>query len=228
MSSRIAAIGVTPPQDAGLLLNRFPDACRPIHVPVRNDSRRSLHDRQRLRRAEILSAARRQISEGHWQINVAALADSCSMAVQTVYNLAGDRHDILAAAVDEYYAALIGSALCSCNRSDAMQAIGEALWGGACINPDYMKNLTQAFFKQSDVVKQAIDDRIRSSFRKVLWQTPECALHIREDIHRASDRLHVLLALSAYEWMNERITLDELRQRVAEDIRIIVEGSLRQ
>ena len=228
MPSRSAAIGMNPPHDAVLLLQRFPDACRPIHVPTGSGTRTSLHDRQRQRRAEILSAARRQIAEGHWQVNVALLADSCSMAVQTVYNLAGDRHDILAAAVDEYYAALIGSALCSSNRSSAMLAIGEALWGAACINPDYMKNLTQAFFKQSDIVKQAIDERIRSSFRQVLRQTPECASHISDDIRRASDRLHVLLALSAYEWMNERITLDGLRLRVAEDIRIIVEGSLRQ
>lgn len=228
MPSQSAAIGASSQgHEAALLLKRFPDACRPIPAAVADGNRKSLHERQRQRRAEILSAARRQIAEGHWQINVALLADSCSMSVQTVYNLAGDRHDILAAAVDEYYAALIGSALCSSNRSGAMQAIGEALWGAACINPDYMKNLTQAFFKQSDIVKQAIDGRIRSSFQQVLRQTPECASRIG-DIRRASDRLHVLLALSAYEWMSERITLDGLRLRVADDIRIIVEGSLRE
>ena len=226
MPSRSAAIGANQPGDAILAFKRFPDACRPIHVPPGIGSQGRLYDRQRKRRAAIFGAARRQIAEGHWQINVALLADSCNMAVQTVYNLAGDRHDILAAAVDEYYAALIGSALCSSNLNGAMQAIGEALWGAACINPDYMKNLTQAFFKQSDIVKHAIDGRIRSSFCQVLRQTPECAFHIGSDVRRASDRLHALLALSAYEWMNERITLDELRLRVAEDIRIIVKGSL--
>ena len=226
MPSRSAAIDASQPDDAVLLLKRCPDACRPIHVPIGIGGPERLHDRQRRRRADILGAARRQIAEGHWQINVALLADSCSMAVQTVYNLAGDRHDILAAAVDEYYAALIGGALCTSNRSGAMQAIGEALWGAACINPDYMRNLTQAFFKQSDIVKQAIDGRIRSSFRQVLRQTPECASRISYDIRRTSDRLHALLALSAYEWMNERITLEGLRLRVAEDIRIIVKGSL--
>lgn len=206
---------------------QFPDAYQPIHdlPPV---GRKGLYSRQRRRRAEILSAARRQIAGGNLQVNVASLADSCSMAVQTVYNLVGDRHDILAAAVDEHYAALVESALGSSNGSSPIFAIGEALWGAAFLNPDYMRSLSHAFFKQSDVVRQAIEARVRGSLQRAFSLAPDCAANLSSENRNASDRLHVLLAHSAYEWMNERITLEDLRLRVAEDIRIIVDGSLRR
>lgn len=209
------------------LLGKLPDAYAALHAPVRVEPDRSLRGRQQRRRSEIFCAARCQIAEGQWQVNVAALAERCGMAIQTVYNLAGDRHDILAAAVDEHYVALVSTATANIDSGHDIHAIGEALWGAALLNPEYMRNLSRAFFQQSDVVKKAIEKRILVSLQHAFSRTPVAVGRLSSDIRTASGRLHALLALSAFEWMNDRITLDSLRYRVREDIEIVTGRLLR-
>jgi AcrR family transcriptional regulator len=74
-------------------------------------SQYSLWRRQRVRRAEVLRQARLLIgSEGYTAFSVRRLAGICALSPQTLYNLIGDREQLLSSAIGEHLAAMVSAA----------------------------------------------------------------------------------------------------------------------
>jgi AcrR family transcriptional regulator len=203
------------------LYGMIPDVGEPLAHRSYGGSPGTLVRRQIRRRAEILGAARRQIALGNDEINIARIGEACGITVQTVYNLVGDRRHVLAEAVDEYYRFIMAVVFEHAAEEAIFHALAEALWASACRNPDYMRNLSRSYFSDCGPVRRTIEERMRRDLAQAIQIARKQGCGTNADVQRATGRLHALIALSASEWVNGKITLDGLRLRLLEDTEII-------
>lgn len=185
----------------------------------------ALHQRQRQRRAMILCTARAQIDDGLTEINVRHLAERCEVCVQTVHNLVGAKDDILTAAVDEHYKRML-SAL---DRFDAgervFELLADILWFLALQNPSYIKALSRRYFERPDRVHSVIDARIRDAFMRAM------VIYVggrdsRVDCRGLAGKMHALIAISSLEWVHERTTIEDLRERLSSDFELVLNAAV--
>lgn len=199
-----------------------PDVRQPlfsVHTPA---SGRGIAQRQR--RAVILSTARAQIDEGSSEINVRHLAERCGMCVQSIHNLVGAKNDILAAAVDEHYKKIL-SALDRVDAGDhVFKLLADILWTLALQNPSYIKTLIRRYFERADRVHSVIDARIRDAFMGAMVsyvRTQNNSVVCRE----LAAKMHALISISTLEWVHERTSIEDLRDRISSDFELVLKAA---
>jgi AcrR family transcriptional regulator len=204
------------------LRHLVPDVRQPLDsgcVPA--DAKLPLYQRQRHRKAIILSLARAQLDEGSMEINVRELAERSGLCVQTIYNLVGGKNEILAAAVDEHYRRVLSLL----DQVDAgrrvFSLLAELLWAPAWKNPCYIRTLSRRYFERADDVHTVIQQRVQDTFVRAL----RGYLGYREDdltLRWVAEKMHALIAISSLEWVHERSTLDGLRERLLSDFDLVL------
>lgn len=199
-----------------------PDPAEPLSPrPHPAAGQATLVERQRRRRAEILGSARAQIAGGNTEINVKRLASDCGLAVQTVYNLVGDKDTILQAAADEYFAEVFArtsqiTATCSCKS-----LLSDVLWYAAATYPTYVTVLNLDYFSPNSCVRRTVQKRSQRAFHDWLVQVlPDDVASIARQ--QLAERAHALVSVSSFEWANKCLSLDELRARIAHDLSLIL------
>ncbi|HKT73842.1 MAG TPA: TetR/AcrR family transcriptional regulator [Steroidobacteraceae bacterium] len=178
-------------------------------------------ERQRRRRAEILGSARSQMAGGNTEINIKRLASDCDLAVQTVYNLVGDKETILRAATDEYFSEVLArvsqvTATCGCHG-----LLSDVLWYAAAQYPTYVTVLNLDYFSPNSCVRRIVQKRLHQAFNDWLFQVlPDDSASITRQ--QLAERAHALVSVSSFEWVNRCLSLDELRARIAHDLSLIL------
>lgn len=141
------------PNDRGLVdqwkvnVPRFPtvryDAlarCRESEAGRRIDAHRRL-------KSALLATARRLIAEGGCAaLTIRALADIHAVSRPTIYNIVGQRADILRAAIDEPLAANTTIALRCAEVADLnpIVAMADTIWFSIAVDEDYARQMTFA------------------------------------------------------------------------------------
>lgn len=203
----------------------LPNVRQPLGVARTNSAGAQggrLH-RQRWHRAVILSVARTQIDDGLAEVNVRDLADRSELCVQTIYNLVGGKREILAAAVDEHYRnvfSVIENAPADMNVFDGL---ADALWFTALQNPCYCRSLNRHYFQCADSVYSVIRKRVRDACLRAMRRRVGKQDSRLVD-HQLAEKMHALIAISALDWAHERISTEELRARLADDFKLVLQA----
>ncbi len=121
------------------------------------------------RRALMLDCARQMIGErGYDGVTVRELAARCRVSVPTLYNQFGGKDALLAAAVEDYFAASIGAAALRCDTAGLPRLLAVIDQGAAQMlgAPDYHRRLLQAFAQPG--VAAGVRDRIATTLIELL------------------------------------------------------------
>lgn len=221
--------GIAPLSAAAHIHAGVPDPLKPLPRPApRSLPHGKLALRQYARRADLLSAARAQIAEGRQEINVKRLAQSCDLAVQTVYNIVGDRDDIMLAAVDEHYVTILSAAACMLDSINPFAALAEALWAFAWRNPDYVRSLLQTYHAPQSAVSRSIEANVRRAIITSLTRLEGEHIVDPADLEAHADRIGALITLSSFDWMHGKLTLLDLRVRLLADFEFALNGLRRR
>lgn len=201
-----------------------PDARQPLGL-TQASSRwgdPTLAQRQRERRAMILSLARTQIDEGYPEIDVRDLAERSQLCRQTIYNLVGGKDEILAAAVDEHYKAILSALDMPAAGAHVFDLMADVLWIMPMKNPCYIKALLRRYFQHGDSVHRVIRSRIQEAcsngMQRYLGQHSRSAVATNQ----LAEKMLALVAISSFDWMHERATLTELRDRLSSDFNFVL------
>ena len=217
-SEKFAAFHSLPVTELSLIV---PDPAEPFSPKRCPASQATLIDRQRRRRAEILGSARAQIASGNTEINVKRLASDCDMAVQTVYNLVGDKATILRAATDEYFAEVTARTTQITAKGGSFGLLSDVLWFAAAKYPTFVTALSLDYFSPGSSVRRVVQKRIQQAINDWLVQLlPDDAASIARQ--RLAERAHALVSTASFEWVNDCLSLDELRERISSDLNLIL------
>jgi AcrR family transcriptional regulator len=150
---------------------------------------RRLH--QGKRRADILAGARRLLaSEGINRIGMRSVADVGHVAVQTIYNLVGDRTLVLGSAVVEYVMAMAQFARTQKGYPCYLIALCDTYWQSFDCHRDYMRNATLTYFPPDRPLYAQIHDCGTKLFESALQQLVVDG-SVREGVEPASLAPHM-------------------------------------
>lgn len=124
---------------------RIPDPLAPFPGdPANGVETRRRWANQRRRRSEILRSARQLVAEGGLDnVHMQAVADRSGVSIQTVYNVVGNRQEMLGTAASEWIVALARQAEAIGSESSVNETFStiEMFWAGAILQRDYTVNL---------------------------------------------------------------------------------------
>ena len=195
--------------------------CAQVNRPI---GRRVLT--HRIKRAQVLAATRRRIaSEGHRGVTLGMIAADCDTTVQTVFNLAGNKFELLKSAIAEHGSSLNITA--HHWKSYPVLALGfaDAIWASAQRNPEYIKEAALVF----DSMCRSSGTVARSAGTALL-ESVLC--DIREDIRATSNlasiagMLSSLIATTMLEWAQDGLETNRLRTELINRIALILIGAV--
>lgn len=135
--------------DARWLHRNVPDPCTSMSVHLRRGGesvgRRWLSQRER--RSEILAAARTLMTQTSFeQLRLQEVAATCGVAVQTVYNLVGNREELVGSSAEEWVQAIWAVARVDAERRDvnAGFTLLAMFWSSALVRPDYVRSAARS------------------------------------------------------------------------------------
>ncbi|MET0547317.1 MAG: hypothetical protein ABWZ40_13510 [Caulobacterales bacterium] len=182
---------------------------------------------QILRRASLLAATRRRIAlMGHEKITLRMVAADCDTTVQTVFNLVGNKHDVLSKAISDHGDALNRAAKNMHDYPLEILAFIDAMWLGAARSPDYMR---QASFGYHSLELEG-DTTIRPAgvrFVRRALKGVESNLRDGLDCHSLADALNSTIATAFFDWAMGRVDLPTLRKNVMTRASLTLLGALR-
>ena len=175
---------------------------------------RRLH--QGKRRADILAGARRLLaSEGINRIGMRSVADVGHVAVQTVYNLVGDRTLVLGSAVVEYVMAMAQFACIQEGYPNYLLALCDTYWQCFDRHREYMRNATLTYFPPDRPLYAQIHNCGTRLFESALRQLAADG-SLREGVEPASLAPHVnsLVAITMLDGVSGVRSTVELRREL--------------
>ncbi|MET0983918.1 MAG: hypothetical protein ABW034_00790 [Steroidobacteraceae bacterium] len=144
-------------------------------------------------------------------MNVHDLSDRSQLCVQTIYKLVGGKTRILPAAVDEHYRKMLSIV----EKPDAgvhvFDLLADVLWFNAMQNPSYIKSLVSRYFHNAGNVQSVIRKCILDVFAKGMQRYLGQEGRSSADVSELVEKMHALVAISSFEWVHGRATLEELR-----------------
>jgi len=188
----------------------------------------SLWQRQRLQRAEILGQARVLIEqEGYSSFNIRRLADKCAVSRQTVYNLIGDRDQLLKAALCEYLDTMLSTASTFTDYPYFFLGICDVFWAHALKNPDYAREVTLAHYCADTPAATNLHRIMDESFCKGLRHIKQQGqLRDSTDIELLSGHLQSLITSIALKWVEKKCDLATLRRSLVTGAGFLLLGAM--
>lgn len=152
---------MNPPSALLALGDLNPSAVLLGKAPVDAGSRHRAHQE---RRARILAETRHLIAEvGIEGVNLRELAARSHLSVQTIYNIVGNRAQVVHAAIGQYICASIKRAVHFEHCPNFFIGVADALWVEAAANPAYVRDATRA-----------CDERDPELYRSVRRRSARC------------------------------------------------------
>jgi AcrR family transcriptional regulator len=183
---------------------------------------------QRAKRAEVLAATRRRIAQfGPEKVTLRMLASDCDTSVQTIFNLVGNRRDVLEAAIIDHANALIAAARGAPAYPTSSNALVDAIWWCSVRNPDYARHLARAYAARRD-------DRWLITIRE------NCTRFIVDSLRRLGAELRPLVeprdvagclelttGATCLEWANDGFETSEFRAVLQRRAALLLLGALK-
>ena len=180
----------------------------------------------RLRRAQVLAAVRRRIaSEGHRGVTLGMIASDCGTTVQTVFNLAGNKSELLKAAIAEHGLSLNITAFNWKNYPLLALGFADAIWASAQCNPDFLKESALAV----DNMYRSSGTAARSSGARLVALVLG---DIREDLRETysvtsiARILSSLIAVTMLEWAQDGLGPNQLRAELINRVALVLIGAV--
>lgn len=193
------------------LRRHVPDPFCPIERPWPSAATNLRTDRQRRQRAVILCSARQLVAEeGIDNVHLLAVAARADVSVQTLYNLVGNRQEILESAVSDWIMALqrTGEAVARQLDSNMIFTTLEIFWVSSILYRDYNAKIVPSrahdsfmhgqFLKAGKLAVMWRLRELRSAGALVQWADPSliaevlasaCHTHIRDWLTRPHDEV---------------------------------------
>lgn len=184
---------------------------------------------QRQRRSEILAATRRMLARrGCDHVSLKEIAAECDVSIQTVYNLIGDRSQLLSTAVNEFIEKSFELALQAQDYPNVFLALTDIYWKTAVQHADYMRHATQNYFSGSGAYR----DSIRNFGTRIFARSLACmrsrgVLRDTVDPVGLAERLSCVAPAIVFNWANEPGDGRKLRADLAESYGLMLRGASR-
>ena len=172
---------------------------------------------QRERRARILAAARTLIAQyGMEGVTIRNLREISNLSVQTIYNLAGKRAQIVEAAVTEYIENTTQHAASLDTYPNILLAIADLIWANAAKNREYSRRATLDSNDGDFLIYGEVRRRNVKALRRLLHRHYEAEAAAKDvDLGVLAVNVTVLAGATALEWARGLIGLEEFRYRLA-------------
>lgn len=187
-----------------------------------------LWSRQNRRRAEILRQTRILIGhQGYTAFSIRKVAENCEVAPQTVYNLLGDREQVLEAAIGQHVSAMVTAARKLEGPPGFFMAFAEVLWGHALKNPDYVRTVTRAQFSARCTPIPKVQTLLTDVFRAEL-STLGGRGDLRDgiDIALLAEHLLSVIIMAAFTWVESDGDDSALRRQLVTGLGLPLLGAM--
>lgn len=187
-----------------------------------------LWQRQKQRRASILCQTRTLIGrEGYPNFNIRRLADHCSLSSQTIYNLVGDRDEVISAATCQHLDALLKSAARLEDYPCFIAALADASWYHAIRNPGYAKTVIHTHIRSRSQAADKMQTVMRTALRQVLEDmTRQSRLRQGTNIELLAERIHSLIVFTGFSWAEGGCDDAGLRQQLGTGTGLLLLGAM--
>lgn len=180
----------------------------------------------RIKRAHVLAATRRRIaSEGHRGVTLGMIAADCDTTVQTVFNLAGNKFELLKAAIWEHGSSLNVAANDMERYPLLMLGFADAIWASAQRNPEYIREAALVF----DSMCRSSGNLARAAGTALI----ETALSdIRQDVRSTftitsiAGMLSATIASTMIEWAQDVLEPEQLRAELINRVALVLIGAV--
>lgn len=183
---------------------------------------------QSKRRAEILAGARWLLArEGIERISVRSVADVGQVAVQTIYNLVGDRTVVFSDAIVEYIVAMGKRARALEGYPNCVLALCDTYWQSYERYPDYMRNATLTYWPPTRLLYVPILNCGRRLVELALRKMDKEG-SLREDVELTQLATHInsLIAITMLDGVSGQCTVADLRWRLLTGCAFMLKNAL--
>lgn len=191
------------------------DPRRPI--PLAPPASRGAGQAQRLRRSRILATIRDLlVADGFDGVTVRRIAEASGVAVQTIYNLVGPRDQAIVEAICEYTRLVGYSSMPDPADPEAVQAIIDRWSQSIDAAPEFCRQVCLISLTPSRDIFYSFRDRQRKAMRGFLVMQKKAGV-VRPGANTLdlAEQLILLASALCMEWADGRLTLDQLRARLA-------------
>lgn len=182
---------------------------------------------QRNRRSSILAAVRHRIADiGYKRVTNRMIAEDCDLTPQTVYNLIGDKRQLIGDAIVDYMKALsvyINDRLLPCHSVFVV----DAFWQSALSEPEFVRQISTVYFD----LDPAIGARIAACSKDILVRSfaemrAQGVLSPSADLDKIAYYSTAANAALYSAWARAQFDLQELRWHLASSHMAVLEGHL--
>ena len=183
---------------------------------------------QRERRARILATIRDTlVAEGFDGVTMRGIAEASGVAVQTIYNLVGPRDQAIVEAICEYTRLVGYSSLPDPADPDAVQQLIERWSSSVEAAPEFCRQVCLISLTPSRAIFHAFRDRQQKALRGFLaMQKKAGVLRASANLVELAEQLILIASALCVEWADGRLTLDQLRRRLASGFASLMAGAL--
>jgi len=191
--------------------------------------RSGLRQRQTARRAEILRQTRILLGqEGYEAFSIRRVAHNCDMAPQTVYNLVGDRDELLGAAICQHVRAMIDVAQAHAGPAGFFMSLADLLWRHGIKHGAYSQAVLRALFSFPSEPADTVRLMTCGLLRNVLdQQAAEGRLRERVDTTLLAHSMQALIVHTGLSWAPGGGEETALRRQLVSGIGFLLLGALR-
>lgn len=202
--------------------------CDPAQPAARAHGTPMSRPAQRQRRARILAAARKLIAnEGVEGVTIRDIAEISNLSVQTIYNLAGGRAQVVEAAISEHIFIMAERARLLDTYPNIFLAVADLMWMHARQNPRYIRNATIACDGRDPALHSKVWRCNARSLRRLLNDIHGETARLKGiDLDVLASHITALMGAIALEWARGLIELPELRYRMASAYALLLAGLL--
>lgn len=196
---------------------KMPDPWAPVPVRARSPALTSItRPAQRERRARILAATRMAIAQDTPEVTVRTIANMSNVSVQTIYNLVGNRAQLVEDAINEHITFTAGQANEAGSYPNIFTHIADLNWMNISQNPGYFRNIIIACnVKYFFAYKKICDRNARSLARLLKERYKKSVEQTTVDLDALARHITTLVGSSALDWARGLYGLAELRHRFA-------------
>lgn len=208
-----------------LAVTKYPHPYDVILDPTHKDAPMpGLWQRQRARRAFILSKARKLVSDrGIGGFTVKELAGVSEMSPQTIYNIIGDRENILRASIDNLYAEAIRVSEKSGYGSLFLNELANIFVYWSHVTPEYHRNITLSYFNRDEPIHSAIKDHvIEKTVSHLGLGLSISGERYRMAVGELAICIHGCMAAAAFDWATYGCSDLEFAQRINNGTRLLL------
>ena len=185
-------------------------------------------EEQRQRRARILAVVRQQLAEvGSRHITIRTVARMSGVSMQTIYNLVGNRAQMIVDAVSEQITLVTRQSLAENDYPNIILSLADVLWRHVKLWPEYVHQANAIYFSEDrEIYYRLREEQIKRLVILLRRQRDVGLLRDHVDVELLAEHIALLTGTLSLEWSDNRFSLDELRTRLISGYGYLLGGAL--